>query len=675
MVGVLLISNMGFSQKIDSLGMEFSSESILSDFIFLKFYPSRKFDLRNIEDIAIIQKQISIINKSFESQNHPIPYNICDNLSPLKITADYNGKSSSVDVTLRVKEGWQEEIYFFGEHPDDFEGAQKMNSVQIKTSGTYYFRSLKVIANDNSNQIQECWSDWTRYKVFQTNAEIEVDAGNDQTICLGDEVQLNANIVNANQGELLYEANKYSHFQEWITSYTTNSNPWNLNSPTNLAGGTLPEIRYNWVAGVNENISNWISYGPIDASNSQNVELSFKHFSDHFSSNYNYQLKVETSLDGTNWTPTTFNISPISNVGPQNITIDLSSLDGTQFYIRFGITGNEFGLYYWYIDDIKVIGSDIATAIYSWSANVGSDPDPNNILNPNVSPTETTIYTLTVNYGDVEISDQVTITVHECLEDYEVCANEVLNLNETLPLNVDPSQVTWCEDVNGQPDSSSVVNPENVLPGIYWAYYDDSFKTVTVRFLFTEDCLNCIEEVYSEYIEQTGPSEDFSPTESDFLVFDFYYIEKGIKIRFSNGAQLFPFSNFMYFNNSPNPNVRFIENGIWGVGEIPMISELTGEPGKPILRIVFGVNGVEGFYGSRVSSTDTDYTLEPVEFFNSESFNPNFIWYNDNINPIRIQKAGSLLKYNLRSINLTDCPDPPNEVFINPQIKQRTDHE
>lgn len=645
--------------------------------VFINFISKRKWDMKNMEDFAVLQKQISLLNKSIQIKQTPFQ-NICDNLQPLVIKAQYNKESSSVDVMLYAEGGIQNEIYFFEEDPYDFNNARKISSVQIISPGTYYFRSQNTTYNENTQEIKKCWSDWVPYKVFQTNAEIEVDAGEDHAICLGDEIQLNPVIENANQGELLYQAKNTDDFQQWIPVNTTNTNPWNLNSNSNLAGGSSPEIRYKWVAGSTEIVGNWISYGPIDATNSQNTELNFKHFADHYSSNYDYQLKVETSIDNSIWNSTSFNISPQADIGPQNITVDLSNLDGDQFYIRFGITGYEFGIYYWHIDDIKISGSEIETAVYTWTADIGQDPVPNDILNPIVSPTETTTYTLTVTYGDIEVSEEVTIFVNECLEDYEVCANELLNLNDALPPEVDSNDVTWYEDDNGEP-STPLSNPENVLSGTYWAEYDGSLKIINVHFLFTEDCLDCIEVVDNIEIEQSGLSQQWSPTASDYGVLDFYHIENGFKIRF-NGIQIFLLSNFMYFQNSSNPNVRFVEDGIWGEEDIPMISELEGSPDQPILRIVFGSNGVEGFYGSRVSSTNSEYELEPLELFNGESFNPDIIWYNPDMIPITVNTVniGHSLHYSFRSINLQECmenPESSSEVFINPQIKQRVENE
>ena len=119
--------------------------------------------------------------------------------------------------------------------------------------------------------------------------------------------------------------------------------------------------------------------------------------------------RVVWSSDGTNW-----NFVDATNymgqTGWQTVTnLDLSALNGTQFYIGFqwendGNTGTAPGFS---IDDISITG-EIPPPTYSWSG-PGSFTPNNTVLNPTVNAAGT--YTLSVTASGCTSTDAVVVTM------------------------------------------------------------------------------------------------------------------------------------------------------------------------------------------------------------------------------------------------------------------------
>src|SRR5690606_17230512 len=77
---------------------------------------------------------------------------------------------------------------------------------------------------------------------------------------------------------------------------------------------------------------------------------------------------VETSLNGGPWV-VQHQVNPVTNnISPETRNINLSALAGNTLQIRFRLTGNPFGLHYWYIDNVEISieGSPIPPVII-WS--------------------------------------------------------------------------------------------------------------------------------------------------------------------------------------------------------------------------------------------------------------------------------------------------------------------
>ncbi|HFK5506748.1 fimbrillin family protein [Elizabethkingia anophelis] len=77
----------------------------------------------------------------------------------------------------------------------------------------------------------------------------------------------------------------------------------------------------------------------------------------------------------------------------------------------------------------------------------------------------------------------------------------------------------------------------------------------------------------------------------------------------------------IYFNSEPygpdRQNIRFTDGTAWGRNGIPEISDMVGDIGKPLIRIVVNRDGVVSMFGSKTPRGD----LYPIEAINLNRFN------------------------------------------------------
>ncbi|AQX02758.1 hypothetical protein [Elizabethkingia anophelis] len=77
----------------------------------------------------------------------------------------------------------------------------------------------------------------------------------------------------------------------------------------------------------------------------------------------------------------------------------------------------------------------------------------------------------------------------------------------------------------------------------------------------------------------------------------------------------------IYFHSEPygpdRQNIRFTDGTAWGRNGIPDISDMTGDIGKPLIRIVVNRDGVVSMFGSKTPLGD----LYPIEAINDNRFN------------------------------------------------------
>ncbi|MDD4148636.1 MAG: T9SS type A sorting domain-containing protein [Bacteroidales bacterium] len=117
-----------------------------------------------------------------------------------------------------------------------------------------------------------------------------------------------------------------------------------------FAGGTSPELVFFCEPGVpGENIT----YLPtIDATTNSNLTLTFKHLAT-FNTNP-FDLRLDYTIDnGNTWHTAWEKNNNTSNVGPETVIVDLSSVDGEIFQLAFILQGDNDDIS-WSIDDISI---------------------------------------------------------------------------------------------------------------------------------------------------------------------------------------------------------------------------------------------------------------------------------------------------------------------------------
>jgi hypothetical protein len=143
------------------------------------------------------------------------------------------------------------------------------------------------------------------------------------------------------------------------TGWTIDTQPahWGVN-PTNNAGGTSPELRFNWSpqwTGTTRLISPNIDLTGIAA-----VNLSFLHMVDHYGSPYT--LGIATRSHSGDWHEIwTLSPTDMVNAEAKEFRINNSDVGSSSFQFCFYFTGNTYNINYWYIDNIK---------LYMWAHDV-----------------------------------------------------------------------------------------------------------------------------------------------------------------------------------------------------------------------------------------------------------------------------------------------------------------
>jgi hypothetical protein len=138
-----------------------------------------------------------------------------------------------------------------------------------------------------------------------------------------------------------------THPSNWVLGYSS------------YAGGSYPEARFNWYPSQTADFRLY-SYA-VDTSDYGAVEISFKHYVNHFGGPY--QLKFETSPDGTSWT-TVWSMDGAS-AGPETITVTTGdNIGSTTTYFSWTFSGNSYNINYWYVDDLVVNGYPLAAPEY-----------------------------------------------------------------------------------------------------------------------------------------------------------------------------------------------------------------------------------------------------------------------------------------------------------------------
>lgn len=109
------------------------------------------------------------------------------------------------------------------------------------------------------------------------------------------------------------------------------------------------------------------------------------------------------------------------------------------------------------------------------------------------------------------------------------------------------------------------------------------------------------------------------PTNAGFI-FDIYELDNSFNMNI-NGVMLATQELEFQNNQGLTQNIRFADGSIWESGGIEDIWKLRGTTDKPIIRVEILANGDIFMLGSKVSATNPNYALEPLELIQGNTFN------------------------------------------------------
>ncbi|MDD4215423.1 MAG: hypothetical protein PHR81_11500, partial [Bacteroidales bacterium] len=156
---------------------------------------------------------------------------------------------------------------------------------------------------------------------------------------------------------------------------------------TSSAGGTPNEAK---ITGSSfSNVTDILYYGPINTTGNNSLTLQWNNYMSHYSSYYPYSISVQTSTDLVTWHNTSWVVNPVtSDIDPgiQTLTINTQDVGSPTFYLAFTMSGETFGAYGWYIDDVILSGASGCPSarvpdtafieLYPWEASIVSLPSP-----------------------------------------------------------------------------------------------------------------------------------------------------------------------------------------------------------------------------------------------------------------------------------------------------------
>jgi hypothetical protein len=145
----------------------------------------------------------------------------------------------------------------------------------------------------------------------------------------------------------------------WSVTSTSGQINWAQGSGSS-AGGTPPEAKFSW-SPPTVAIQRLITM-PINTMGSASLELEFQHSINHFGGPY--ELRVETTSDGSNWN--TVATWPAQNLPAttENFTITTPDVGSETFQLAFTFDGNSDNINNWYVDDVIIEGGNPQTVGY-----------------------------------------------------------------------------------------------------------------------------------------------------------------------------------------------------------------------------------------------------------------------------------------------------------------------
>jgi hypothetical protein len=216
----------------------------------------------------------------------------------------------------------------------------------------------------------------------------------------------NENFNGAATGWTLASAGTASTAWQYRTPYTYSSTYVAL---TNYSLDGSQFVLANSDAGGTSSITNTTLTSPVFSTQGySDLRLTFLQHLAYFTSDI---AVVEASTDGTIWTTVaSYTADQGTETTPATSTVDLSAfVNKPQVQVRWRYYANY--AYFWAVDNVQFSGSQ-PTPLYAWSV-VSGDGLPANTTTPTVavSPSQTSVYRLTVSYPGVACTSAATISV------------------------------------------------------------------------------------------------------------------------------------------------------------------------------------------------------------------------------------------------------------------------
>lgn len=117
------------------------------------------------------------------------------------------------------------------------------------------------------------------------------------------------------------------------------------------------------------------------------------------------------------------------------------------------------------------------------------------------------------------------------------------------------------------------------------------------------------------------------PATNAGFVFDVYVLDNSFNMEI-NGTQLAVDEIEFQSASTSGINIQFEDGDQYETSNAGTIWQMTGETGKPLIRVEIAPSGQIQMYGSKVSSTDAAYQLYPLEFIPSMGNSFNTIHWN-----------------------------------------------
>lgn len=159
------------------------------------------------------------------------------------------------------------------------------------------------------------------------------------------------------------------------------------------------------------------------------------------------------------------------------------------------------------------------------------------------------------------------------------------------------------------------------------------------------DCAVCTTDIDGETFNWNYTSDGEAPSDpvvqniiqpatNAGFVFDIYELDNSFNMEI-NGILLATQEIEFQSSGTDGINIRFQDGDEYETNTEEKIWEMTGETGKPIVRVVISPSGSIAMYGSKTSSDNSAYSLEPLELFAGNTFN-SIHWNTSNPNNIDV---------------------------------------